>query len=270
LVRNGGQFTDNSGAVVFVEAGGSVITTTSGHGLYYVKRGGSITIPDQPTLDYVIADSSVSVTLPQDHDGLIVLHCNDLQFGITYDTAFIMNRNEWDAGSLPPGSSDSVFLAITNKSDPGVTLTGNVGSPSDPAFTVPNGGGAFSLAEKAFKSVWVVYHSDGKAHSASLLVHGPRPQDTIRVALTAEAYSNAGVESLSDQVISIRQQSNHLFVQAAAHFSLRLLNILGAELLRSEGNSSLDLDLAPIESGVYFAFVESGGQRAMQKVIVAK
>ncbi|MDP4199671.1 MAG: hypothetical protein Q8922_03610 [Bacteroidota bacterium] len=68
---------------------------------------------------------------------------------------------------------------------------------------------------------------------------------------------------------SLHQSSNHLFARAAAEsIDLKLLNILGEEVVAKRGMGEIDLDLNTLQNGVYFAVAQAGNQHEMRRVAV--
>lgn len=77
------------------------------------------------------------------------------------------------------------------------------------------------------------------------------------------------VENPPPSNITILQSGEHLFANnEGLPVEIRISNILGAEVLSQSGNGSLDLDLSSLPAGVYFAVVEAGSQRQVQKIVV--
>ncbi|MDP4199672.1 MAG: T9SS type A sorting domain-containing protein [Bacteroidota bacterium] len=85
-------------------------------------------------------------------------------------------------------------------------------------------------------------------------------------------YSELGVTSynLPESQLSIHQSSNQLFARAdaAESINLKLLNILGEEVLAKHGIGEIDLDLTSFQEGVYFAVAQAGNQHEVRRIAV--
>jgi Secretion system C-terminal sorting domain len=69
--------------------------------------------------------------------------------------------------------------------------------------------------------------------------------------------------------ITILQSGDHLFANdEGLPIEICVSNILGSEVLSQSGNSALDIDLSPLPAGVYFAVVQAGNERQVQKIAV--
>lgn len=77
-IKPGAQYTDNYGAIAFVETGGSLVANHNGVGLFFVKRGGSVTFAQQDANPIIVEDSGVILNAPPNTEG--IYHCNSLQF----------------------------------------------------------------------------------------------------------------------------------------------------------------------------------------------
>jgi hypothetical protein len=51
-------------------------------------------------------------------------------------------------------------------------------------------------------------------------------------------------------------------------FTVRILNLLGAEVFSERGSGALDIDLSSLPAGVYFAVAQAGDEREVQKIAV--
>jgi hypothetical protein len=70
---------------------------------------------------------------------------------------------------------------------------------------------------------------------------------------------------------SLIQSGDHLFANTEeAPAEIRIMNILGAEVLSQHGTGALDVDLSPLPAGVYFAMVQSGDAREVRKIAVVR
>jgi hypothetical protein len=79
----------------------------------------------------------------------------------------------------------------------------------------------------------------------------------------------SGVEISPPSNITILQSGDHLFANAdGLPIEIRVSNILGAGVLSHGGNGALDVDLSALPAGVYFAVVQSGSERQVQKIAV--
>jgi hypothetical protein len=68
---------------------------------------------------------------------------------------------------------------------------------------------------------------------------------------------------------SLRQSGDHLFSNTKeTPAEIRIMNILGAEVLSQNGTGALDVDLTQLPAGVYFAQVQSGDAREVKKIAV--
>lgn len=80
-------------------------------------------------------------------------------------------------------------------------------------------------------------------------------------------------QGISEQVpiseISLHQIGNDLFVTSQDYkVDVRILNLLGMEVMHEEGAESLDLNLASLPLGIYFAVVKAGEETKVTKVMV--
>jgi hypothetical protein len=75
-------------------------------------------------------------------------------------------------------------------------------------------------------------------------------------------------ESQASQ-ISIRQTSEHLFARAEGEpMGLRLINLLGNEVLSQRGTGELDVDLLSLPNGFFFAVVQAGEEHVVKQISV--
>jgi len=69
--------------------------------------------------------------------------------------------------------------------------------------------------------------------------------------------------------ISINQTPDRLLATTANQpLELRLLNLLGKEVLSRRATGELDIDLSSLTAGIYIAVAESGGQQVTKKIAV--
>jgi photosystem II stability/assembly factor-like uncharacterized protein len=69
--------------------------------------------------------------------------------------------------------------------------------------------------------------------------------------------------------IQVTQSGDHLFANTEeAPAEIRIMNILGAEVLSQNCTGELDVDLSPLPAGVYFAQVQSGDALEVKKIVV--
>ncbi len=69
--------------------------------------------------------------------------------------------------------------------------------------------------------------------------------------------------------LRFHRSGDHLFANAAGlPIEIRVTNLLGFEVLSKIATGMLDLDLAGLPDGVYFAIVESGGERQVKRIAV--
>jgi hypothetical protein len=79
----------------------------------------------------------------------------------------------------------------------------------------------------------------------------------------------SGVEIATPSNVTILQSGDHLFANdEGLPIEIRISNILGAEVLSQSGNGALDIDLSLLPAGVYFAAVQAGSERKVQKIAV--
>jgi hypothetical protein len=79
----------------------------------------------------------------------------------------------------------------------------------------------------------------------------------------------SGVEITPPSNITILQSGDHLFANdEGLPIEICVSNILGSEVLSQGGNGALDIDLSPLPAGVYFAVVQAGSEREVQKIAV--
>ena len=164
-VKPGGGFTatgNGPNKTVFVEPGGSVIVRTAG--IFYVKQGGSITIPNGQGFISVVAGTGVRVEWTPHMSGVDTFRCADLNF------------------------------------------------------------------------------------------------DYSQV--------NASVNATPIPTITIAQNSNHLRITAdQPATTCRIFSLLCTELLSQHGTGTLDVDLASLPAGMYFAIVQVGNERVVRKIV---
>jgi len=96
--------------------------------------------------------------------------------------------------------------------------------------------------------------------------------DTFQCANLTFDYSqvSGSVDGQPSAQISINQTPDHLLATIANQpLELRLLNLLGNEVLSRRGTGELDVDLSLLAAGIYIAVAESGGhQRVTKKIAV--
>jgi hypothetical protein len=81
--------------------------------------------------------------------------------------------------------------------------------------------------------------------------------------------NSAGIVEEYQPQVAIHQAPDHLLATSANQpIELRLLNLLGNEVLSRRGVGELDIDLTPVPTGIYIAIAESGGQRVTKKIAV--
>jgi PKD repeat protein len=79
----------------------------------------------------------------------------------------------------------------------------------------------------------------------------------------------SSVAENSAPTFSIIQSGDHLFANTEeTPAEIRIMNILGAEVLSQHGTGALDVDLSPLPAGVYFALVQSDDAREVRKIAV--
>ncbi len=146
-------------------------------------------------------------------------------------------------------------------------------------FSVPDGGGNGEVAQVYVKrgaSLIVNYNSIvdvGVLDSgASLSCNSQIGCNFLHCDSLQFDYSlveSSGVEIIPPSNVTILQSGDHLFANdEGLPIEIRISNILGAEVLSEQGSGSLDVDLSPLPAGVYFAVVEAGNQREVQKIAV--
>ncbi len=195
------------------------------------------------------------------------------------DTMLTVTPPTWDAGLLTAGLADTALFTITNKSSAGVTISGNVGNPSDTAFSVISGLGPYSLGEGGTSLFRIRYISDGKSHKSELTVTGPRPQDKVVFALSSDSASgNAGVPSTNyseDVLLYPNPVSDEVNVQCLGQGSnllrLSLVNTLG-QVVRmmnapEENAGEMTLSLQSLPSGIYFLTIQIDDQIITKKIV---
>ncbi len=71
--------------------------------------------------------------------------------------------------------------------------------------------------------------------------------------------------------VTTLQSGDHLFANDEGFpIEIRISNLLGAEMLSEQGSGVLEIDLSPLPAGVYFAVVQAGNQRLVQKIAVVR
>jgi hypothetical protein len=88
---------------------------------------------------------------------------------------------------------------------------------------------------------------------------------TFDYSLVNKEVSKTDLERLS---ISHHAPDHLLATSANQPIDLRLLNLLGNEVLSRRGEGGLDIDLTSVPAGIYIAIAESGGQRVTKKIAV--
>jgi hypothetical protein len=76
--------------------------------------------------------------------------------------------------------------------------------------------------------------------------------------------------SVQEQLpVSFSIAMNHLLLNSEnLNLSVKVLSVLGEEVLTQNGIGELDVDLSPLPAGVYFAQVQSGEAREVRKIAV--
>jgi hypothetical protein len=81
--------------------------------------------------------------------------------------------------------------------------------------------------------------------------------------------SNGSVNDVTLPLLFLHQTADYFSAFAEGEIiDVRLTNLLGTEVLSSQGVGELDVDLAPLRAGVYFAVVEAGQQREVRRIAV--
>ncbi len=79
----------------------------------------------------------------------------------------------------------------------------------------------------------------------------------------------SGVQTPPPSNVTILQSGDHLFANdEGLPIEIRISNLLGAEVLSEQGSGALDVDLSQLPAGVYFAMVQAGSERQVQKIAV--
>jgi hypothetical protein len=196
------------------------------------------------------------------------------------DTAMTLLPAVWDASALTSGLSDTATFTITNKSSVGVTISGNVGNPTDPAFSILSGSGPYTLGNEGGTSVFRVrYLSDGKAHNGNITVTGLRLQDKVVVNLSSEAVTGGADVSAADASEGVMIEPNpvtsELNIQCVTKGStivyVTLANLLG-QIVRHESTSDnsrveMTLPMEGLPSGIYLLTIQTKDQIITRKII---
>jgi hypothetical protein len=87
--------------------------------------------------------------------------------------------------------------------------------------------------------------------------------------LQFQVSSGVANESPQPPPFQIVQNGNRLMiVYEQGAFTVRILNLLGAEVFSERGSGVIDVDLSSLPSSIYFAVVQAGDQQDVQKIAV--
>ncbi len=249
---------------------------------------------DSTAIPSTSTDSSPTIEYSTDGyktASLIVTNSNGCKAGISFQFdivscnpvisqgALIVNATSWSGGT----SSDDVWVKPGGKYDPGIN-----GYFGNERIFVESGGEVVAGQEGGFGAIYYLKpgssfraQSDGYdpvvIENGYSSVIGPSSGssnyiDTFFCDNLTFDYSQVQpsvVENPPPSNITILQSGDHLFANnEGLPVEIRISNILGAEVLSQSGNGSLDLDLSSLPAGVYFAVVEAGSQRQVQKIVV--
>jgi len=135
--------------------------------------------------------------------------------------------------------------------------------------------GAVLQVYQQYVSSGIIYLREGASYgdfkAPGVVVIG-RGIDTFQVPNLTFDYSkvsNNGVDQQTSLQSTIRQASGHLYATSTDQpIELRLLNLLGSEVLSRRGTGELDVDLSSLAAGIYIVVAESNGQRVTKKIAV--
>ena len=75
--------------------------------------------------------------------------------------------------------------------------------------------------------------------------------------------------SNTEPLFKIFRTQNHLTITSGQQtISLRIFNVIGDELLSKQGSSTLEADLTPLTTGIYFAVVETNNAREVRRIAI--
>ena len=197
------------------------------------------------------------------------------------DTLMTVSPQSLDFGSVSDGHDSLVSFSIMDNSTSslgGVSISGNVGQPTNPNFTVQSGAGPFTLSEGSSMNVSVLYSSPrGKGDTATMTITGPREQDEVIVHLDAAV---SGVRLNTQSVM------NEIFPNpSTGEFTIQTPNEAGEisriDLLDEAGHVVADLTRSVVSdadgihvksgglaAGTYFVRVEARGGEYLYKIVI--
>ncbi len=85
----------------------------------------------------------------------------------------------------------------------------------------------------------------------------------------SQVLSSGVNNAISSSLLRMHVSGDHLLaVSDVGPIDMRVVNLLGADVLVQSGVNSLDLDLTSLPAGVYFAEVQAGGAREVRRIAV--
>lgn len=118
-------------------------------------------------------------------------------------------------------------------------------------------------------------NSDGQGHLTAILPPGMTigcgiyGDDCDTFYCSSLSYDlGVSTSAMEPNSISFSQSPDDLYIRCEGEpLELRLMNVLGEEVLRHSATWELDCDLTPLARGVYFAVVQSAAQTEIRKVV---
>jgi hypothetical protein len=275
VVKTGGNLTGYAKwSTIFAEPGASVSLDGIDGGFVYLKQGASFSAgsaesgPDNHN-PIIIMTPERQLIVDNSRYQFDTLYCPDVSFGTAQ-----LNGIPLDAQSI------LVEPIPTLSYHPGDTIT--VPYSASGLF---GDGNFFSLqlsdSNGSFNSFTNVGHDTSLSGSIAFALTKPGNHFRVRIA-SSDPYLasvdngsdistlNSSVVERPDRGIVITQTSNYFVVRSltAEVIQVHLFSQLGTEVSSQRDPGELDVDLAPLRAGIYFAVVEAGQQREVRRIAV--
>ncbi len=175
-----------------------------------------------------------------------------------------------DSGNVIGNNNDSAVWVKTGGSYTTTYYDGNCIIYAEP-------GSSIVVEPDAIGPLLLLYLRPGSAYVGGydplpqMYVFGPHGVDTFFNADLTFDYSQVegDVAEVQTSSLSIYQSGDHIFANSGGlPINAHITNLLGAEQLSTRGSGTLDVDLSSLHAGVYFAVVESGDERKVQRIAV--
>ncbi len=168
-------------------------------------------------------------------------------------------------GAIKGGPNDTVVWV-----KPGASFTSTVFNCT--AFVEPGG-----TCDNSYGRLTYFRPDNGNftwTRQPEIIIHDTTPgisRDTFYSPIFTFDYSKVegAVAEVPATTLSLRQNGDHLLATAdGSPIGVRISNLLGAEQFSTRGSGALDVDLSSLPAGVYFAIVQSGDERKVQRIAV--